>query len=88
MLGIGLLALAPPERGAMLLIPLTASAADRMDDLVARSNTAVTGIGLLPRSRFVEGERGQLLAQMLPQGILVLAGAPPFCGRLEGTSGR
>lgn len=87
-LSLGLMALAPPERGSVLLIPLSGAAARQLDGLITRSNATVTGIGFLPRSRFVEGSRSELVPLMMPHGILVLAGAPPFCGAVEGNGGR
>lgn len=79
-----LVGLAPPERGSMLLVPLTAQASRDIDTLVARSGAEVTGIGYLPSSRFVRGERIPLLPQMLRSGVLVVSGSPPLCGKLQG----
>lgn len=76
--------LAPPARGSMLLLPLTPEAARNIDLLVARSGAVVTGIGYLPSSRFVQGERARLLPQMLRRGVLVVTGSPPMCGELQG----
>jgi len=76
--------LAPPEHGSMLLVPLTSQAARNIDVLVVRSGAVVTGIGYLPSSRFVQGERMRLLPQMLRNGVLVVTGSPPMCGKPQG----
>ncbi|WP_333570871.1 hypothetical protein [Sphingomonas sp.] len=79
-----LTALAPPEHGPMLLVPLTSHAAQNIDTLVAQSGAVLTGIGYLPGSRFVQGKRIRLLPQMLRSGVLVVTGSPPLCGKLQG----
>lgn len=79
-----LAALAPPEHGPMLLVPLTSQAARNIDLLVAKSGAVLTGIGYLPGSRFVQGKRLRLVPHMLRSGVLVVTGSPPLCGKLQG----
>lgn len=80
---VGLIGLVPPERGTMLLIPLTSDGAAALTDVAERSGAVVVGLGALRGSRIVAGERRRLVAPMLSHGILVLNGLPVFCGTLE-----
>ncbi len=83
LLCIGLIGLVPPERGTMLLVPLTSNGAAALGDVAERSGALVVGMGAVRGSRIVAGERRRLLAPMLSRGILVLNGLPAFCGSLE-----
>ena len=78
-LAIGLLALAPPSRGLMLLVPLTPGAAAGIEQAVAGTGAALAAPGPFPGSRYVDAERAALLPRALRHGLLLLSGAPRLC---------
>jgi hypothetical protein len=77
---LAVLALAPPARGAMLLVPV-ASDAGGMVGAAVHAGARLIGAGPLPGSVVVEAERAALLPLMIRRGALVTAANPAACGR-------
>jgi hypothetical protein len=80
MLGLLLLAFAPPAHGKMILVPLTAGAASGMAATALSSGSLLVASGPIPGSLIVVGNRAALANPMFRQGVLVLAAPPAGCG--------
>lgn len=87
-LAIGFVGFLPLDRGPMLLVPLTHRGAESLNELVDGSGAVVLGIGAMPGSRIIAGDRGRVLPRMLANGILVLPGVPSFCGSISSRGAR
>lgn len=74
------LALAPPQAGAMLLVPLAADGGAVVAAAVG-AGARLIGAGPLPGSIVVQAERTAILPTMLRAGALVTAASPAACGR-------
>lgn len=83
LLAPGLLAFAPPVSGTMLLVPLYPASAATVEEVGARAGAALGGVGPLPRSRFVEGDRARLLPAALRQGMILVSVSPRICGEFQ-----
>lgn len=83
-LSIGLIALAPPPSGLMLLVPLAPGSAAELDAVAGAAGATLAAPGPLPGSRYVDGDRAALLPQALRRGILLLSGAPRLCAPPSG----
>ncbi len=70
---------APPAQGAMLLVPLSASAERRMLPAAFDEATSVVGAGPVAGSLVVRGERARLLGRLARLGVVVLAAPPAGC---------
>ncbi len=82
-----LLAFAPPVAGSFLLVPLTQGAAAGLAALAIERGGAITGMGPLPGSLIVVGDRATLASAMLNRGVLPLAAPSLLCrepGETEG----
>lgn len=77
--GVGWVALGPPARGTLLVIPLGTTPASRV---LAAPGVALRGLGAWPGSLVIEGDGG-LFWRALPQGLLVLRGRGASCGTKE-----
>jgi hypothetical protein len=78
-LGLSVLALAPPTFGRMLLLPTDAAAAAQLVPRALSAGGLLVGRGPLPRSYVVVGDRARLRAA-LGAGIITLAAPPAGCG--------
>lgn len=79
-LGLVVLAFAPPAQGRMLLVPETDAAAARLVPLAVGAGGLLVGPGPLPRSYVVIGDRARLTAGMGGQAIVTLAAPWAGCG--------
>ena len=75
--------LAPPARGAMLLVPLTPRAGARLPMLSIEHGALLLKQGPLVGSLIVRGDRAELAGAMLRQAILPLAAPEILCGSLR-----
>jgi hypothetical protein len=75
-------ALAPPARGAMLLVPLTPEARARLPMLAIEHGALLLKQGPIRGSLMVRGDRDLLAGAMLRQAILPLAAPEILCGSL------
>lgn len=73
--------LVPPADGAMLLVPLTPARTATIVDLALDHGARVGGLGPLPGSLIVRGERARLFGPLLAQGIVAVAAPAIWCGR-------
>jgi|GEM_PF-627686 len=85
--GLLILALAPPARGTMLLVPLTMSARARVAALAVEHGAALLGRGPIGGSLLVRGSRAELSMALLAQGVLSLGARSPSCGQALGDAG-
>ena len=76
--------LAPPARGALLIVPLGATPAHR---LLAVPGVTLRGRGPWPGSLVIEGD-GALFWPALGDGLLVVRGSAASCGGKETTGWR
>lgn len=88
-LGLALAALcafafAPPAQGRMLLVPLTAAAADSAAASARASGALLLGRGPLPGSLVVMGVRDDFGALPLAGGILIMSAPVLLCGAQPG----
>lgn len=74
------LALYPPARGRMILLPVTADGAATMLAQATGTGALLVGRGPLPHSFVVEGDRAALAGLLLRHGVLLLAAPPAGCG--------
>ncbi|KQN25872.1 hypothetical protein ASE86_06670 [Sphingomonas sp. Leaf33] len=72
------IALWPPQRGAMLMIPLTGHAADAIN-VALTGRAGVLAAGPFPGSMIVMGDRTALGRAALHRGILLLAAPGALC---------
>jgi len=75
----GLVALAPPAQGTMLLIPIAGQSEGQMMALALSRGATVVQRGPLPASVIVYGTRQSLLAPLTRAGVLTLAGGAVGC---------
>jgi hypothetical protein len=75
-----LLAVTPPARGRMLLVPVTPNGAVGLAALAVEHGGRLVAPGPLAGSLVVEGERGPLLAALLRQGAVPLRAEYRECG--------
>ena len=80
LLGLTLLAFAPPTSGRMLLIPVTRQAAADVVPLALRAGGLLLGPGPLPHSYVVIGENARLASTTAGHGIVTIAAPPAGCG--------
>ena len=83
LLTVGVLAtvsVAPPPRGAMLLVSVTGMAPGEMLARTMPAGAVVLGQGPVAGSLVVRGERGAIVSAALGSGILVLAARETGCG--------
>ncbi|GEM_PF-1590680 len=83
LLAPGLLVFAPPATGAMLLVPLYPANAASVEDAARAAGGTLIGVGPLPRSRFVAGERARLLPAALRRGMILVSVSPRICGEFR-----
>lgn len=76
----------PPTRGAMLLVPVTATAERMLVPLAIDRRALLVGSGPMPGSMVVRGDRAALLRPMLRAGVLVFAAPRSGCRDLEATA--
>ncbi len=79
---LAVIALSPPPRGAMLMVPLTGQVA-AVVNVAVDGKAALLAQGPLPGSMIVLGDRAALRAPALAQGILVLSAPRALCGDSE-----
>jgi uncharacterized RDD family membrane protein YckC len=72
----------PPERGAMLLVPIGGSMAGPANAAMV-SGAALLAPGPLPGSLVVRGQRQSLSRAAIGHGILVLSAPTLLCGNLD-----
>ncbi|MBN2971429.1 hypothetical protein JW805_05280 [Roseomonas aeriglobus] len=72
-------ALSPPKRGAMLMVPLSGQIAGVID-VAMTGNAGLLAQGPLPGSMIVIGDRSALRASALSHGILLLSAPRALCG--------
>lgn len=75
-----LLTVAPPARGAMLLLPLDAAAREHLAALAIANGASLLKAGPLPHSLIVSGDRDSLLMPLGRRHVLVLAASSFGCG--------
>jgi hypothetical protein len=80
LLAVATLALYPPVRGKMILIPLTDAAAARVVPMALAGGAAVIATGPLRGSLVISGERRRLSVGLAATGILLLAAPSAVCG--------
>ncbi|MBV9840914.1 MAG: hypothetical protein JOY99_05160 [Sphingomonadaceae bacterium] len=73
------LALVPPSRGPMLLVPLGQTAARLLPVAARAHNALILARGPLPQSLVVYADRAQLLRPLLGLGIVTLASPVAGC---------
>ncbi len=78
--GAGLLIIAPPSNGAMMLVPLGPQAANALPLLALVGDVRLLARGPLPGSLLVYGSRRA--RTLLRHGIVTLASPPSLCGKL------
>jgi hypothetical protein len=76
---IGLVA-APPASGRMLLVPLGGEGRDGLARLAVGTGARLVAPGPIGGSLVVEGQRGPLMAAMMPGHGLVLSASMGGCG--------
>jgi hypothetical protein len=79
-MALGAIALAPPAKGEMLLIPLAGQSADSAAVWATNAGARIVGRGPIPGSLAVEGSTGDLLALALRHATLIVAAPPAGCG--------
>jgi hypothetical protein len=77
----GVLMLAPPAEGAMLIVPSFAGPAAAIDAAI-RADARLIGRGPLPGSVVVRGRRDAMLAGVVAAGAIVIAARPMGCGEV------
>ncbi|SNS56202.1 hypothetical protein SAMN06295912_10941 [Sphingomonas laterariae] len=75
---LAIIALAPPARGPMLLVPVTPAAATELAALAVASGSRLIAQGPLPGSLIVDGDA--LAGALIGHGILTLAAPRSGCG--------
>ena len=78
--GATLTLVAPPDDGAMLLVPIHAGASQRVAAIAVDQGALLVGRGPVPGSMVVAGRRTAMLSPMLRAGVLVFAAPPAGCG--------
>lgn len=78
--------LAPPPRGAILLVSMTGLPAGVILNHATAAGAAPLRSGPFAASLVVFGDRGRLLAAGLPAGIIALSSSDALCGK-RGTGG-
>jgi hypothetical protein len=81
-LAMGASELYPPERGAMLLVPLNAEAGNGMAARAIAGGAAILARGPIERTLVVRGDRARLAAELSGSGVLMLAAPEVLCGRV------
>ena len=84
--GSAMLALAPPARGPMLLLPVSAGAGEAINLSLAQGARLI-GRGAFRGSVVVDGDRAAILPALLRHGTIVLAASPVLCGDLQAAAG-
>ena len=77
---LGTLSVAPPPRGAMLLVSLTGMPPGEILQRTMPVGAVPLGAGPVASSIMVRGERGEIVAAAMPAGILVLDAPDSVCG--------
>ena len=80
------LALTPPDRGAMLMVPTSATLADTVNAALS-AQAAVVGAGPLPRSLVVYGDRAAIERRLAGHGTILLAAPSGICGSAANRQG-
>jgi hypothetical protein len=78
---VGTLVAAPPEKGRMMLVPLTTDAAHGMVAMAIDRGASLVARGPLPGSIIVNGDRAILLRALLRQGVALVAAPVAGCGQ-------
>ena len=86
MLGFAVLTMWPPRRGAYLLVPLGRDATASLLPVAVSEHALLIGVGPLPHSYVVRGDRSHLASVMLSHGILLLAASAVGCGSSDGAA--
>ena len=73
-------ALAPPQSGGMILIPLTPHAARLVAKLALEGGASLSSNGPVPGSIIVVGDRDARIVPLLREGIVTLAASSKGCG--------
>ena len=74
------LSVAPPPRGAMLLVSITGMPPGEILRRTMPVGAVPLSAGPVASSMVVRGERGAIMAAALPAGILVFDAADSICG--------
>lgn len=74
-----LIALAPPARGTMLLVPLAGQPESRIVTIALAQGATLVQRGPFPSSVIVSGTRASLLGPLSRAGILTLSGGAVGC---------
>jgi hypothetical protein len=77
---LGWLLLAPPVRGQIILVPLTAGAARTLPATAIHGDTRLIGTGPLPGSLLVEGRSADFSGFLLHHATLALGTSFGGCG--------
>lgn len=78
--GIGGLLLAPPARGALLIVPVAGSGVGALNAAIGAGGRLI-GKGTVPGSLIVEGRRDAMMTAVLRAGGLIVAARPALCGQ-------
>lgn len=80
---LSVVAAAPPAQGTMLLISTTGLPQRAILDHALAADARIAGAGRLPASLIVIGDRGRILAEALPAGIVAIAAPDALCGEIR-----
>lgn len=75
-------AAAPPAQGTMLLISTTGLPQRAILEHAVAAGAQIAGSGRIPASLLVIGDRGRILAEALPAGIIAIAAPGALCGEV------
>lgn len=86
--GLAAFAFAPPARGPILLLPLTAKARADLPGIAVGSGARLVGQGPIAGSLVVRGERARLGSALLRRGIVTIAAPAMLCGGVTAQESR
>jgi hypothetical protein len=75
------LALAPPRRGAVMLVPLDGASRAALAPAAVAGGALLLARGPLPASLVVNGSRDRLRDAFRNMHVLIVAAPPRWCGR-------
>lgn len=82
--GLATFAFTPPERGAMLLVPVTREAQAQLPALAVAHGALLLGRGPGGGSLVVRGDRARLVGALLRHSIITVAAPAILCGLTPG----
>ncbi len=79
-IAVGVLALAPPANGAMLLVPLGPGSAPRLVERAVSAGAGLLRIGPITGSLIVQGRRDKIRAALRGSNVMMLSAPAAACG--------